>query len=96
MQRATFIASIRHHGLPSIKSSREGTHRGPLGNMPATGKSVVVPWVLISRFDGEKIVEEWEVLRRVGSDAATRGRPRGNVTTVLLNASAGGGHTRIR
>lgn len=43
-----------------------GTHKAPLGNIPASGKRIIVPWVLISRFDGEKIAEEWEVYDSLG------------------------------
>jgi len=37
------------------------THQGPLGNIPASGKRIAVPWVMITRFDEEKIAEELEV-----------------------------------
>lgn len=43
-----------------------GTHTAPLGNIPASGKRITVPWVLISRFDGEKIAEDWEVYDSLG------------------------------
>ena len=43
------------------RGTTHGTHKAPLGKIPASGKRVAVPWVMISRFDGEKIAEEWEV-----------------------------------
>jgi len=36
-----------------------GTHQGPLWGLPATGKRVQVPGVLISRCRGEAIVAQW-------------------------------------
>ena len=43
------------------RGTTHGTHEGPLGNVPASGNHIEVPWVMISRFDGEKIAEEWEI-----------------------------------
>ena len=48
------------------RGTTRGTHKAPLGNVPASGKSVVVPWVLISKFDGDRIVAEWEVYDSLG------------------------------
>ena len=38
-----------------------GVHDGPLGDIPATGKSIDITGLVISRFEGTKIAEEWEV-----------------------------------
>ena len=48
------------------RGTTHGTHKAPLGNIPASGKRITVPWVMISRFDGEKIAEEWEVYDSLG------------------------------
>ena len=37
-----------------------GTHRGPLGPAPATGKSVAVEGLIIDRVVGKKVQERWE------------------------------------
>lgn len=43
------------------RGTTRGTHRAALGELAATGRQVAVPWVMISRFDAEKITEEWEI-----------------------------------
>jgi steroid delta-isomerase-like uncharacterized protein len=37
-----------------------GTHLGPLGPIPPTGKSAIVTGIVIARFEDGKIVEEWQ------------------------------------
>jgi steroid delta-isomerase-like uncharacterized protein len=37
-----------------------GTHKGPLGAAPATGKSVAVEGLIIDRVVGKKVQERWE------------------------------------
>ena len=37
-----------------------GTHKGPLGPAPATGKSVAVEGLIIDRVVGKKVQERWE------------------------------------
>ena len=37
-----------------------GTHQGPLGPAPATGKSVAVEGLIIDRVVGKKVQERWE------------------------------------
>ena len=39
--------------------SYRGTHTGPLLDIPATGKQVTVTGIVISRFAGGKVVEDW-------------------------------------
>jgi hypothetical protein len=39
---------------------------GPVGPLPAVGKSIIVPWVTIARFDGVNIAEAWEVIDGLG------------------------------
>ena len=48
------------------RGTTRGTHRGPLGNVPASRKQIAVSWVLISRFDGHKLIDEWEVFDSLG------------------------------
>lgn len=36
------------------------THSGPLGGMPGTGRKVTMQEALFFRFEGEKLVEEWQ------------------------------------
>jgi len=41
--------------------STSGTHTGPLGNIPATGKKTNVTGVIISKFENGKVVETWSL-----------------------------------
>jgi predicted ester cyclase len=43
------------------RGTTHGTPQGPLGDLPATGKVVRVPWVIFTRFDADRIVEAWEL-----------------------------------
>jgi predicted ester cyclase len=43
-----------------------GTHQGPLGEIPATGRSISIAWILVSRFDGDRISSEFEVYDALG------------------------------
>ena len=43
-----------------------GTHRGPLLGNPATGHRVEVHGMVRSRFRDGKVVEDWEILDRLG------------------------------
>jgi steroid delta-isomerase-like uncharacterized protein len=43
-----------------------GTHKGELMGIPPTGKQVTVPSICISRFAGDRIVEDWEIIDLLG------------------------------
>jgi steroid delta-isomerase-like uncharacterized protein len=43
-----------------------GTHRGELMGIAPTGKQVTVPAICISRFAGDKIIEDWEIIDLLG------------------------------
>ncbi len=38
-----------------------GRHDGPLGELPATGREIDITAMTISRFEGGRIAEEWEL-----------------------------------
>jgi predicted ester cyclase len=38
-----------------------GTHQGPFGDLPPTGKPIASDWVLFTRFEGDRIAEDREV-----------------------------------
>lgn len=38
-----------------------GTHQAALGEIGATGKSVEVPWMIFTRFENDRIVEDYEI-----------------------------------
>jgi steroid delta-isomerase-like uncharacterized protein len=43
-----------------------GTHKGELMGIAPTGKQITVPVICISRFVGDKIVEDWEIIDLFG------------------------------
>jgi steroid delta-isomerase-like uncharacterized protein len=43
------------------RGTTRGTHNGPFGDIAASGNSIEVPWVMITRLDDGRIAEEWEV-----------------------------------
>jgi len=43
-----------------------GTHTGPFLGIPPSGKEWVTEGIVISRIEGDKIVEEWEVVHHSG------------------------------
>lgn len=45
----------------SVMWTVAGTHNGPMGDVPATGKSVKMRGHVHCRFEGDKIAEEWEL-----------------------------------
>jgi len=44
-----------------------GTHKGPLGNIPPTGKQIDVTGMVIYRIDNGKVTEHWENLDMFGA-----------------------------
>ncbi len=37
-----------------------GTHRSPFGDLPPTGRTMAVPWVMVTRFHEGRVVEDCE------------------------------------
>jgi steroid delta-isomerase-like uncharacterized protein len=48
------------------RGTTRGTHQAPLGEIPATGKSIEIPWMMITRFEGDFIVEDREIYDEFG------------------------------
>lgn len=42
-----------------VRARFMGTHNGEFNGIPATGKSVDLPFIIIYRFEGGKIAEHW-------------------------------------
>ena len=38
-----------------------GTHKATMGNIPPTGRSVALDWIMISEFEGQAIREDYEI-----------------------------------
>ena len=48
------------------RCSVRGTHQGEFLGIPPTGKQVAIPFMIVSRFAGDKIAEEWQMLDALG------------------------------
>jgi steroid delta-isomerase-like uncharacterized protein len=48
------------------RGTSRGTHQAPFGDLPATGKAIEVPWMMITRFEGDLIVEDREFYDEFG------------------------------
>ena len=46
--------------LAAVWSVR-GTHSGPLGDVPPTGREIDIRGHVLLRFEGDKVAEEWEL-----------------------------------
>jgi steroid delta-isomerase-like uncharacterized protein len=57
----TIDTQVAEGAIVVTRGTTRGTQTGPFGEIPATGKKVVVPWVMFTRFDGERIAEDWEI-----------------------------------
>jgi steroid delta-isomerase-like uncharacterized protein len=44
----------------AIRWRATGTHRGPLGPVPATGRSITVDGLIIDHLEGGMVAERWE------------------------------------
>jgi hypothetical protein len=49
------------------RGTTQGTHDGPLGDLPATGNPVKSEWVIFTRFSGDRISQDWEVYDEMGA-----------------------------
>lgn len=62
----TIQEQIAEGGTVMTRGTTTGTHHGPFGEMPPTGKSITVQWIMVSRFDGDRIAEDFEVFDSLG------------------------------
>jgi predicted ester cyclase len=44
----------------------EGTHRGPLGDVPPTGKSFRITGLILDRVENDRVIERWEQWDQMG------------------------------
>jgi len=56
----TIEGQIAEFGTVVTRGTTHGTHLKPLGDIPATGRTMVVPWVMITRFAEGRVVEDCE------------------------------------
>jgi predicted ester cyclase len=48
------------------RGTTHATHTGPLGDLPPTGNVIESDWIVITRFEGDKIAEDFEVWDEMG------------------------------
>ena len=48
------------------RGTTRGTHRGSFAGIAPTGKSIEVPWVIFTSFQGGRIVADWEIYDALG------------------------------
>lgn len=48
------------------RGTTRGTHRGPFAGIAPTGKTIAVPWVIVTSFRGDRIVADWEIYDALG------------------------------
>ena len=46
--------------LVALRWTARGTHTGPLGPLPPTGRSISIDGLLMDRFENGRVVERWE------------------------------------
>lgn len=49
-----------------VRTTMRGVHQGPLMNIPPTGKEVTLPFIIIYRIAGHKIMEHWIIADQLG------------------------------
>lgn len=58
-QRVTIDVLVAEGDKVAAYATYAGTNTGPLGDIPATGKAVAVPFLSIFRIEGGRIAELW-------------------------------------
>lgn len=57
----TIEQQVAEGGNVVTRGITTGTQRGVFGEIPASGKAVAVPWVVITTFKDDRIVRDWEL-----------------------------------
>ena len=54
--------------MAAVRTTLHGTHEGPWGNLPPTGRSIVVEHAFFLRIEDGLVTEVWEILDRSALD----------------------------
>jgi len=57
----TIEQQVAEEGIVVTRGTTHGTQLGPFGELEATGRTVALPWVMVTRFEQGRIVEDWEL-----------------------------------
>ena len=66
-------STIADEHVVAVRATLHGTHTGPWGGLPATGRTVAVEHAFFLRMEGGVIAEVWEVLDRATLHAQLAG-----------------------
>lgn len=75
--RMTVLDQVAEGDKVTTRWELNGTHRGDMLGVAPTGKEISVTGIIISRFEGGKVAEEWEesdmlgLLEQIGTVPAT-------------------------
>jgi steroid delta-isomerase-like uncharacterized protein len=64
--RSTVEEQIAEGDRVATRWRARGTHRGPLGDLPATGREFVMEGMTIERIEGDRIAEVWVARDELG------------------------------
>lgn len=64
--RNTIETQVSEGDLVVTRGTTRGTHRGSFLGVAPTEKTVEVPWVIITLFEGGRIAEDWEIYDGLG------------------------------
>jgi steroid delta-isomerase-like uncharacterized protein len=62
----TIDEQIAEGDVVITKGTTRGTQKGILAGIPPTGKSIAVPWVVITKFQDGRIISDWELYDALG------------------------------
>lgn len=62
----TIESQISEGDVVVTRGTTRGTHDGDFGEIGATGKSVAIPWVMYTRIQNGRILEDWELYDGLG------------------------------
>jgi predicted ester cyclase len=62
----TIEEQVAEPGVVVTRGTARGTHKAPFAGLAPTGRSVTIQWVMISRFEGDRIAKDFEVYDELG------------------------------
>lgn len=62
----TLDAMVEEGDLLVMRGTMRGTHTGPVGSFPPTGRSIALEGVDMVRFEGDKLAEHWGYYDQIG------------------------------
>jgi len=57
----TIEEQVAEENVVVSRGTTRAKNDGPFGDLPATGNSIELPWVIITRFEQGRISEDWEI-----------------------------------